>query len=149
MLERRQRVLDLLSRGLNESEIGTELSVGQSTISRDVYALNKESQDLIKSIERNYYPLEFRNIINSLRLILKKSWSIVNDESGKWTNKDKINSMKLVIDASRTKFDILLNGPINLNVEQLRARLEKLEDQKETPKNFMSPLLHQNFEDWK
>ena len=110
---------------------------------------NKESQDLIKSIERNYYPLEFRNIINSLRLILKKSWSIVNDESGKWTNKDKINSMKLVIDASRTKFDILLNGPVNLNVEQLRSRLEKLEAQQETPKNFMPSLLHQNFEDLK
>jgi len=147
--ERRQKVLDLLSRGLSESEIATELNVGQSTISRDVYALNKESQDIIKSIERDYYPLEFRNIINSLRLVLKKSWSIVNDETGKWTNKDKINSMKLVIDASRTKFDILLNGTVNLNVEQLHQRLNKLEEDQETPKNFMPPLLHQNFEDWK
>ena len=57
--------------------------------------------------------------------------------------------MKLVVDSSRTKFDILLNGPVNLNVEQLRSRLEKLEEQQETPKNFMPPLLHQNFEDWK
>ncbi len=38
----------------------------------------------------NKESLEFRNIINSIRQVLKKSWDIINDESGNWTNKDKI-----------------------------------------------------------
>ena len=116
--KRRESVLILLSQGLNECEIAERLKVGQSTVSRDVKALNKESQKIIKTIEKNYYPLEFRNIINSIRQVSKKSWEIINDETGKWTNKDKINAMKLVVDSSRTKFEILLNGPVNLNVEQ-------------------------------
>ena len=123
--------------------------MGQSTVSRDVKALNKESQKIIETIEKNYYPLDFRNLITSIKLVFKKSWEIINDETGKWTNKDKINAMKLVVDASRTKFDILLNGPVNLNVEQLHSKLQKLEEQQETPKKFMPALLHQNLEDLK
>lgn len=73
----------------------------------------------------------------------------INDETGKWTNKDKINAMKLVVDASRTKFEILLDGPVNLNVMQLRERLDELKEQQEEPKGFMPPLLHQNLEDLK
>ena len=54
--ERRESVLILLSQGLNECEIAERLKVGQSTVSRDVKALNKESQKIIKTIEKNYYP---------------------------------------------------------------------------------------------
>lgn len=149
IIERREKVLSLLAQGLNECEISNKLGVGQSTISRDVKALNKKSMEMIKTIEKDYYPIQFRTILDSLKQVLKKSWNIINDNTDKWTNKDKINAMKLVIEASRTKFDILLNGPVNLNVEQLRGRLEELEEQQETPKNFMPPLLHQNLEDLK
>ena len=48
---------------------------------------------------------------------MQKILDIINDNTDKWTNKDKINAMKLVIEASRTKFDILLNGSVNLTVE--------------------------------
>lgn len=140
-MERRQSVLCLLAQGQSESEIATELKVGQSTISRDVNALNKESLNIIKTVEKDYYPLEFRNIINSIMQVSKKAWDIINDETEKWTNKDKINAMKLVIDASRTKFEILQNGPLNLTVNQMREKLEKLEEQQEIPTNFMPPIL--------
>jgi DNA-binding transcriptional ArsR family regulator len=141
VIERRQNVLGLLSRGLNECEIAADLKVGQSTISRDIKALNKESQEVIKTIELDYYPLEFTNIINSIRQVSKKAWDIINDETGNWTNKDKINAMKLIIDASRTKFEILQNGPLNLTVSQLREKFEKLQDQEEIPASFMPPIL--------
>ncbi len=147
IIERREKVLMLLGQGLNECEISNKLGVGQSTVSRDTKALNKESIEVIKTIEKDYYPLEFRNITNSITQVLKKSWQIINDNTDKWTNKDKINAMKIVIDSCRTKFDILLNGQVNLTVEQLRNRLDDLQDQQELPKNFMPP--HQNLEDLK
>jgi Homeodomain-like domain len=148
--ERRERVIILLAQGMSECEIAAELKVGQSTICRDVKALNKESQEIIKTIEKEYYPLEFRSIINSLRLVLKKSWDIVNDESGNWTNKDKINAMKLIVDSGRTKFEILRNGPINLSVEQLRQKVEAFVEEQEIPTGFMPPILGPpNLEDLK
>lgn len=144
IMERRQRVLCLLAQGHCESEIATELKVGQSTISRDIVALNKESLNIIKTVEKDYYPLEFRNIIDSIRQVSKKAWDIINDETEKWTNKDKINAMKLIVDVSRTKFEILQNGLLNLTVNQLREKIEKLQDQEEIPANFMPPLLGPN-----
>jgi biotin operon repressor len=144
IMERRQSVLCLLAQGQSESEIAAELNVGQSTISRDIKALNKESRDIIKTLEKDYYPLEFRNIINSIMQVSKKAWDIINNETGNWTNKDKINAMKLIVDASRTKFEILQNGPLNLTVSQLREKLEKLQDEEEIPASFMPPLLGPN-----
>jgi biotin operon repressor len=147
IMERRQSVLCLLAQGQSESEIATELKVGQSTISRDIKTLNKESRDIIQTVEKDYYPLEFRNIINSIGQVSKKAWDIINNETGNWTNKDKINAMKLVIDASRTKFEILQNGPLNLTVSQMRERLEKLEEDEKIPTSFMPPILGpDNFE---
>jgi len=147
--ERRAKVLDLLAEGLSESEIAVVLKVSQPTLSRDVTALNKESLEIIKTIEKDYYPLEFRNIINSIKLVLKKSWQIINDENGKWTNKDKLNALKLVVEASKTKFETLQNGPVNLRVGELAEKLDELKEEQESPRNFMPPLLHPNLEDLK
>ncbi len=136
---RREKVLMLLAQGLSECEISNKLGVGQSTISRDTKALNRESMEMIKTIEKDYYPLEFRNITNSITQVLKKSWQIINDNTDKWTNKDKINAMKLVIEASRTKFDILRNGSVNLAVNEMRVKVEKLLEVEEASKSYFKP----------
>jgi hypothetical protein len=149
--KRRENVLMLLAKGLNEYEIAVELGVGQSTVCRDVQSLNRESLKIIKTIEKDYYPIEFRNTVNSIRQVSKKAWDIINDETGNWTNKEKINAMKLVIDASRTKFEILQNGPLNLTVSQLREKLEKLDEEiDQSPRCFMPLILGpDNLEDLK
>jgi len=149
--ERRAKVLDLLAQGFNESEIAIRLKVSQPTLSRDVKALNRESVEIIKTIEKDYYPLEFRNIINSIKMVVKKSWQVINDENDKWTNKDKLNALKLVVEASKTEFETLQNGPVNLRVGELGEQIKALVEEAQTPttKNFMPPLLHQNLEDLK
>lgn len=137
------------SAAFSESEIAARLNVSQPTLSRDVKALNRESQDVIKTLVKEYYPLEFRNIINSIKMVLKKSWEIINDSTGKYSNKDSLNALKLVIDASQTNLEILLKGPVNLFAEHLQEKLDKIIEEQESPKNFMPPLLHQNLEDLK
>jgi hypothetical protein len=51
---------------------------------------------------------------------------IYKDNSGKWSNKDKLNALKLVKEAIRTKLEILLQGPTNFYVQQLQNIVNEL-----------------------
>lgn len=126
ILERRERVLVMLSQGLNESEISNQLNVNQSTICRDIKVIKKQSQETIQSITRDILPYEFGKCFISIEQLLKEAWIIFNDSSGKWTNKDKINALKLVKEAIRTKVEVLLQGPTTLHLQQLQDRLVEL-----------------------
>ncbi|MFI5405909.1 MAG: HTH domain-containing protein [Nitrososphaerales archaeon] len=46
--DRRRRVATMLAQSMNESEIAKELSVNQSTVSRDISFLKKLSQQFVK-----------------------------------------------------------------------------------------------------
>jgi len=149
--QRRERVLVMLSQGLNETEIAKNLLVDVSTICRDVKAIKKDSQRSIQLIVDDILPFEFGKSLLSLNNINKFCWGIVHDKSKKWTGKDKINAMKFIKDTERTRFEILTNGPLNLEVIHLREQVEDLKQDEDTDriKGFMPPLLHSNLEDLK
>lgn len=139
----------MLSQGLNEIEIAKQLNVDQSTICRDVKAIKRESQKTIQAIVDDILPFEFGKSLLSLNRIIKDCWIIIDDNTGRWTNKDKINALKLIKDTEMTRFEILKNGPLNLEVVHLREQLQQLKDDQDisTIKGFMPPLLHNNMED--
>ena len=151
IIERREKVLIMLSKGLSEIEISNHLNVNQSTISRDVKAIKKESQKTIQIVVSDILPFEFAKSILSLNHIIKDCWIIANDNSGRWTNKDKVNAYKLIKDTERTRFEILKNGPLNLDVVHLHEQVEQLKEEQNSSgiKGFMPPLLHSNLEDLK
>lgn len=151
IIERREKVYSMLSQGLNEVEIAKQLNVDQSTICRDVKTIKRESQKTIQVIVDDILPFEFGKSLLSLNHIIKDCWIIINDNTGKWSNKDKINAMKLVKDTEMTRFEILKNGPLNLEVVHLREQVEELKEEQDTSgiKGFMPPLLHNNLEDLK
>jgi len=141
--ERREKVHIMLSHGLNESEIAVQLSVGQSTISRDVNAIKKESQRTIEQIAKKVLPYEFGKSVLSLNQITKACWNIYKDNTGLWTNKDKLNALKLLKDTERTKIEVLMQGPINLSVQQMQEELKEIVDANETGQRsfFVLPAL--------
>jgi hypothetical protein len=126
IMERRERVLLLLAQGLNECDIASELKVGQSTVARDIKQIKKESQTVIQDIAEETLPYEFGKCLKSLGNVSKECWNIFEDPSGKWTNKDKINALKLVRETERIRFEVLLNGPVNLYVQQLVEEVNQL-----------------------
>ena len=150
-MERREKVHVMLSQGLNETEIAKRLDVNQSTICRDVKTIKRESQKTIQLIVDDILPFEFDKSLLSLNSINKYCWDIVRDNNGSWTNKDKINAMKLIKDTETTRFEILKNGPLNLEVVHLREQVEQLKDDQDisATKGFMPALLHNNLEDLK
>jgi hypothetical protein len=151
IMERREKVHTMLSQGLNETEIAKALNIGQSTISRDLKSIKRESQKTIQLIVEDTLPFEFGKSLLSLNRIIKDCWTIVSDNSTKWTNKDKLNALKLIKDTETTRFEILKNGPLNLEVMHLREQLEQLKNDQNISgiKGFMPPLLHNNLEDLK
>ena len=148
--ERRGKVQVMLSQGLTETEIASQLIVNQSTISRDVNFIKKESQRSIQDIVRETFPFEFSKSILSLNHITKACWNIYNDKTSKWTTKDKLNALKLARDTERTKFEVLMHGPIDLLAQKLQEEVKEVADENQNSRKsyFMLPAIQrQNEED--
>src|SRR4029078_4016521 len=120
IIERRERVFIMLSQGLNETEISKELNVDQSTICRDIKVIKKHSQEALQSITKDLLPYEFGRCHTTIEQLITEGWKIFQDNTGTWSNKDKINALKLVKEAIRTKVEILLQGPTTLYLQQLQ-----------------------------
>jgi len=143
IMERREKVHMMLSQGLNETEIAVQLNVDQSTISRDVKTIKKESQRTIEEIAKKILPYEFGKSILSLNQIIKACWNIYEDKSNRWTNKDKLNALKLLKETERTRFELLMQGPVNLSVQQMQEQLKEIVESNETTQKsfFVLPSL--------
>lgn len=77
---RRNQVASLLSKSFNETEIGQQLGVDQSTISRDIKVLKESAQhvyDLTKSDLAYYY----KQSIDGIEEAKKELWKIYNDQT--------------------------------------------------------------------
>jgi hypothetical protein len=126
----------MLCQGLNETEIAVRLNVNQSTISRDLNAIKKASQHAILDITEKILPYELAKSIESLKQVTRKCYEIYGDDTGIWTNKDKLNALKLLRETERTKIEILLLGPVNLRAQQLEQKIKDLVEENETPRSF-------------
>ncbi len=128
----------MISKGLSEKEIARILKVNQSTISRDIRAIKKKSQELIASSVKEVLPYEYSKSIRSMEQLIKKCWEIIDDQTANWTNKNKIDIMKLLKDAIRTKLEIVNQGPVNLRAEQLEREVKELVKEDEMPRSFFT-----------
>lgn len=136
--ERRERVFVMLSQGLSETEIANELNVGQSTVCRDVKSIKKESQKQIESIAEDVLPYEYNKCLVSMEQVIKEGWKIYHDTSEQWTNKNKIDILKLIKEAVRTRFEILGKGPLALNAKEVSQKVKELTEGSEIPKSFFT-----------
>src|SRR5438093_11530301 len=134
IIERQQKVFSMLSHGLTESEISRQLNVDQSTICRDVKRIKRDTQRTVEVTAKDILPFEFGKSMHSLNNIIKECWNICQDKSGKWTNKDKLNALKLIKDTERTRLEVLLEGPVGLLVQQLQEKLTEIIENNETAK---------------
>jgi len=149
--ERREKVFIMLSQGLTEVEIAKELNVGQSTICRDINAIKKQSYKSIEAILRDRLPYEYEKGMVSIEQLIKECWRIFYDETGQYTNKNKIDTLKLLQSAIQTRMGMLVEGPVTLKAKQIEQKLrEVLEEDEKPQRNFMNlglPVLKKGFDD--
>jgi hypothetical protein len=124
--ERREQVAILLSQSRTEVEIAKSLKVNQSTVSRDITAIKKESQQLLLNIAKETLPYEYGKSLLCMNRVIRECWSIFEDKSERWTNKDKLNALRLAKEATMSRVEILFNGPVTLEVQHFRDKLDKL-----------------------
>src|SRR5215203_6170146 len=129
--ERRRQVASLLAQSMTESEIAQKLNVDQSTISRDIKALNKMSQQFVFDLAKSDLAYHYQQCINGIEEVRRKAWELIRDdnkeEQQSLTLKDKLLVLKLIKECEEGKFALFKDGPSILNVKSLEERIHQIE----------------------
>jgi len=103
---RRDKVLNLLSKGHSQIEISAILHVDESIISRDVSYLRKQSKEKIKEYVDEKLPEEYEKCLTGLNSILRETWNISQNTPD---NKEKIQALSLAKECYSMRLDLLTN----------------------------------------
>ncbi len=73
---RRNKVQELLIKGLNQRQIADTLKVFDFTISTDVNHLRKEAKENMKAHLEDRFPIEYPHCMAGINQVLKMSWEM-------------------------------------------------------------------------
>jgi hypothetical protein len=106
---RLSRVISLYSKGLTQAEIAQELSVDQSTVSRDLQFIKQEAKKKIEKYLNEDILFEYLRYIAGSNEVTRKLWEIVQNENV--TTKDKTNALSLLMQSYNKRLEVLVGGP--------------------------------------
>jgi len=106
---RRSEVLELSSKGHNQSEIAKILQVDKSIISRDISFLREQSKHNIQNFIDEKLPEEYEKCLVGLTAILKEAWDTARQSSDK---RERIQALSLAKECYSTKLDLLTNATV-------------------------------------
>lgn len=106
---RRNKVLELLSKGNSQTDISNTLQVDLSIISRDVSYLRQQSKQNIRRYIDEKLPEEYEKCLVGLTAILREAWitSQQTDES-----REKIQALSLAKECYSMKLELLTNATV-------------------------------------
>ena len=79
--DRRRKVATLLAQLMNETEIAYELSVNQSTISRDIKVLKALSQRFVFDLAKSDLAYYYKQCIDGIEEVRRKGWEIFKGQN--------------------------------------------------------------------
>jgi hypothetical protein len=106
---RRNKVLELLSKGDSQSDIAKTLQVDLSIISRDVYFLRQQAKSNIKRYIDERLPEEYEKCLAGLNAITKEAWNTSQNTDDK---REKIQALSLAKECYSMKLDLLTNATV-------------------------------------
>jgi len=106
---RRGKVIELLSKGHNQSECAKILGVDKATISRDVSALREGARSRIKTYVEETLPFEVEKALSGIGSIIKSAWELADSTRDERTH---IAALQLVKDAYITQRDFLSDSNV-------------------------------------
>jgi DNA-binding transcriptional ArsR family regulator len=124
--DRRGSVASMLARSMTESEIAEQLSVDQSTISRDIKALKQLSQRFVYDLAKSDLAYYYKQCLDGIEEVRRKSWKIFNRTNNQ-TPRDKLLALKLIMECNKAKFELFKEGPVIMQVKSMEERLQKIE----------------------
>lgn len=75
---RRNKVLELSSQGLSQTEIATVLKVTQPTVNKDLTSIKKQATANLQRHIQESLPHEYQKCMVGINQVLKMCWSIVS-----------------------------------------------------------------------
>lgn len=107
----RRRVASMLAQSMTETEIAEQLSVDQSTISRDIKVLKKLLQEFVYDLAESDLAYYYKQCLDGIEEVKKKGWDIFNGVNN-LTTKDKLLALKLITKCDEAKFALFKDGLI-------------------------------------
>ena len=126
---RLSKVISLYSKGLNQEEIGQELHVDQSTVSRDLHFIKHEARKQIERYLREDILFEYMRYMAGSNEITKKLWQIVENESA--ATKEKTNALSILMQSYNSRLQTLTAAPesyMNIRKSLSEIDLQRLVD---------------------
>jgi hypothetical protein len=106
---RRNKVLELLSKGNSQTDISNTLQVDLSIISRDVSYLRQQSKQNIRKYIDEKLPEEYEKCMVGLNAILREAW---NTSQQARQEREKIQALSLAKECYSMKLDLLTNATV-------------------------------------
>ena len=131
ILERRQKISVLLTRGMKGYEIAKELQVDSATISRDIKYLTAESQNYLNSLAKETLPFNYQISIEGIRDVIKECWAIYQSQESRVNMYQRLAALKLSKECHESIFHLLDEGPSVLAMRQLQERLILIENRQQ------------------
>jgi len=78
---KKQKQLELNSKGIHQADIARILKISEPTILRDLYYLKQEAKQTIQNYIDDRLPYEYRKCLEGLDAILRMAWSISSQQN--------------------------------------------------------------------
>jgi hypothetical protein len=130
IIERREKVIILMTKGMKGYQIAKELQVDPATISRDIHYLSIESNKNLEFLVKKALPFLYRSSIEGIRNVLYECWNIYQSENTSINYINKLNSLKLAKECHESLFKLVMEGPTLTYLKELEERLDKIGNNK-------------------
>jgi predicted transcriptional regulator len=128
---RRSKVIEMMARGMSQTEIAHELQVSKQLISSDVQYLRSQAKESIREYVTEHLPEQYQICLSALDTILKHAFEILKTSDD---NREKLQAMELFKDTHLTKLELLSNATtIDSALHYVRTKQREQEQQKERP----------------
>ena len=104
---RRNKVIELRSRGLTQAEIARELRISEASICIDMQHIRQMAQMNIKHYVTQHLPEQYALALYSLDTILRNSYDILQNSHD---NREKLQALSLFKDTHLQKLELLSNS---------------------------------------
>src|SRR5205823_14667282 len=95
--------------------------------SRDIKYLTAQSQSYLNNLAKQTLPFMFQSSIESIRNVIKESWSNYQSQDKSINMYQKIGALKLIKECHESVFHLIDEGPSIMYVKQLQEKIVQIE----------------------
>jgi len=128
--QQREKVLILLSKGFNQTDIASELNVNRNTVLRDIKELNQWTRRGLYDMAKQSLSTMLYSCLIGLNEAEKEAWKLYNNEDTdpSFNSWNKAGAIRLLIEINKSKFKMFSDGPAFMEIGRLQSELGKIKE---------------------